>query len=54
VANEAALPWSLWAHTVRLPAPGRYRIDLKVGDPAVVTRRLDAGFYTREIEIGGS
>jgi DMSO/TMAO reductase YedYZ molybdopterin-dependent catalytic subunit len=45
--------WSLWSHTIRQPAPGRYRIELAIGDPGVRTRRLDAGYYAREIEITG-
>ena len=43
--------WTLWSHRFRPPAPGRYRIELSVADPGVRTRRLDAGFYAREIEI---
>jgi DMSO/TMAO reductase YedYZ molybdopterin-dependent catalytic subunit len=45
--------WALWCHTFRPPAPGRYRIELAVRDPGVRTRRLDMGFYAREIEITG-
>ena len=43
--------WDLWSHTFRSPAPGRYRIELRVVDPGVRTRRLDLGYYAREIEI---
>ena len=43
--------WALWSHRMRSPAPGRYRIELKVADPGVRTRRLDQGYYAREIEI---
>ena len=43
--------WALWSHRFQPPAPGRYQIELAVGDPAVRTRRLDLGFYAREIEI---
>jgi DMSO/TMAO reductase YedYZ molybdopterin-dependent catalytic subunit len=43
--------WTLWSHRFQPPAPGRYRIELAVRDPAVRTRRLDMGFYAREIEI---
>jgi DMSO/TMAO reductase YedYZ molybdopterin-dependent catalytic subunit len=43
--------WTLWSHRVPSLAPGRYRIELAVQDPAVRTRRLDMGFYAREIEI---
>ena len=43
--------WSFWSHVFEPPRPGRYRIELKVVAPAVRTRRLDQGYYTREIEI---
>jgi DMSO/TMAO reductase YedYZ molybdopterin-dependent catalytic subunit len=43
--------WALWSHRFPPPAPGRYRIELVVKDPAVRTRRLDMGFYAREIDI---
>ena len=45
--------WTLWSHTFQPPAPGRYRIELSVRDPPARTRRLDMGFYAREIEIAG-
>ena len=51
IGRGAAGPWTLWSHTFRPPAPGRYRIELAVKDPDVRTRRLDMGFYAREIEI---
>jgi hypothetical protein len=44
-------PWILWSHAFHPPAPGTYRIELAVDDAAVRTRRLDAGFYAREVEI---
>jgi DMSO/TMAO reductase YedYZ molybdopterin-dependent catalytic subunit len=51
IGSGAGSPWILWSHTFPPPAPGRYRIDLVVRDPAVRTRRLDMGFYAREIAI---
>jgi DMSO/TMAO reductase YedYZ molybdopterin-dependent catalytic subunit len=51
IRSAAGSPWTLWSHTFRPQAPGRHRIELAVGDPAVRTRRLDVGFYAREIEI---
>ena len=51
VGTDASSPWNRWSHSFRPPAPGRYRIELAVTGPAVRTRRLDAGFYAREIEI---
>jgi hypothetical protein len=41
--------WAFWSHGFRPSAPGRYRIELAV--VGVPTRRLDMGFYAREIEI---
>ncbi|HJS57627.1 MAG TPA: hypothetical protein VKA01_05930, partial [Vicinamibacteria bacterium] len=46
-------PWSLWSHTIPELAPGRYRIELAARGSASRTRRLDAGFYAREILIPG-
>jgi DMSO/TMAO reductase YedYZ molybdopterin-dependent catalytic subunit len=47
----STLTWSLWSHTWRPAAPGRYQIVLRVDDPAIRTRRLDLFFYVREIII---
>jgi len=47
----STLTWSLWSHTWRPAAPGRYQIVLKVNDPSIRTRRLDLFFYVREIVI---
>ncbi len=47
----STLTWSLWSHTWRPDAPGRYQIALKVSDPTIRTRRLDIFFYVREIQI---
>ena len=43
--------WSLWSHTWRPEAPGRYQIVLRVNDPSIRTRRLDIFFYVREVDI---
>jgi len=43
--------WRLWSHTWRPAAQGRYQIVLRADDPAIRTRRLDAYFYTREVEV---
>jgi DMSO/TMAO reductase YedYZ molybdopterin-dependent catalytic subunit len=43
--------WSVWSHTWRPEAPGRYQIVLRVNDPAIRTRRLDIFFYVREVDI---
>jgi DMSO/TMAO reductase YedYZ molybdopterin-dependent catalytic subunit len=44
-------PWSFWSHSWSPAAPGSYLLRLRVADPAMQTRRLDMGFYVREIEI---
>ena len=51
IGRRRGSTWALWSHTVRAPAPGRYRIELAVRDPGARTRRLDAGFYAREIAL---
>jgi DMSO/TMAO reductase YedYZ molybdopterin-dependent catalytic subunit len=47
----STLTWSLWTHTWRPEAPGRYQVVLRVDDRSIRTRRLDIFFYVREIEI---
>ena len=51
IGRDDEWTWALWSHRVPPPPPGRYRIELAVKDAAVRTRRLDMGFYAREIEI---
>jgi DMSO/TMAO reductase YedYZ molybdopterin-dependent catalytic subunit len=48
---SSTLTWSLWTHTWRPDAPGRYEIVLRVEDSSIRTRRLDLFFYVREISI---
>ena len=43
--------WSLWEFHWRPPSPGAYSIGLKVVDPIVPQRRLDSGYYDRQIQI---
>ncbi len=50
--HETNATWTLWTHTWRPPAPGRYRIELRIDDPGIPARRLDRGLYVREVEIG--
>jgi DMSO/TMAO reductase YedYZ molybdopterin-dependent catalytic subunit len=47
-ANE---PWSFWEHTWTPKQPGRYLIRLRVMEPTVVARRLEAGYYVRSVDI---
>jgi DMSO/TMAO reductase YedYZ molybdopterin-dependent catalytic subunit len=44
-------PWSFWSHSWSPAARGTYLIRLRVAEPAAQTRRLDMGFYVREVEI---
>ena len=44
-------PWTVWSHSWTPQQRGSYLIRLRVADPAVRTRRLDMGFYVREVEI---
>jgi DMSO/TMAO reductase YedYZ molybdopterin-dependent catalytic subunit len=43
--------WSFWSHPFRPRKAGRYRIDLALRDATVRTRRLDAGYYARDVDI---
>jgi DMSO/TMAO reductase YedYZ molybdopterin-dependent catalytic subunit len=44
-------PWTLWTHVWNPAASGSYLIRLRVAEPKLRTRRLDMGFYVREVEI---
>jgi DMSO/TMAO reductase YedYZ molybdopterin-dependent catalytic subunit len=44
-------PWSFWSHAWTPKQAGTYMIRLRVGDPGVVARRLEAGYYMRSVEI---
>ena len=44
-------PWSLWMHPWMPREPGVYRIRLRLADSSVRTRRLDTGFYVRQVRI---
>jgi DMSO/TMAO reductase YedYZ molybdopterin-dependent catalytic subunit len=43
--------WSLWDYHWKPPRPGVYDIALRVPDPSVPQRRLDSGYYTRQVRI---
>jgi len=43
--------WSLWDYTWKPAAPGVYDIALKVADASVPQRRLDSGYYVRQVKI---
>jgi DMSO/TMAO reductase YedYZ molybdopterin-dependent catalytic subunit len=44
-------PWGIWTHVWTPREAGVYRIRLRLADPSVRTRRLDTGFYVRQVEI---
>jgi DMSO/TMAO reductase YedYZ molybdopterin-dependent catalytic subunit len=43
--------WALWEHPWRPTATGNYAITLRTTDQSIRTRRLDAGYYLREVAI---
>jgi DMSO/TMAO reductase YedYZ molybdopterin-dependent catalytic subunit len=43
--------WSLWEYRWRPDTPGQYSISLRVPDAPVRQRRLDTGYYTRDVRI---
>lgn len=47
---QTTATWSVWSHVWRPREPGRYQIVLRA-DSSVRTRRLDAFFYLREVEL---
>ena len=47
-------PWTLWSHAWDPPGPGRYRMRARIDDWTIATRRLDQGWYEREVEIADS
>ena len=44
-------PWTLWSHVWDPPRPGRYKMRARIDDWTIPTRRLDQGWYDREVEI---
>jgi DMSO/TMAO reductase YedYZ molybdopterin-dependent catalytic subunit len=43
--------WNLWEYRWKPAAPGTYDIALKVADPSVLQRRLETGYYMRQVKI---
>ena len=43
--------WSLWEYRWKPGAAGIYDIALKVADPSVPQRRLDSGYYMRQVRV---
>ena len=44
-------PWSFWTHTWSPRQTGTYLIRMRINDPQIAARRLDAGYYVRTVEI---
>ena len=44
-------PWGFWTHVWTPRQPGVYRIRLRLSDSSIRTRRLDEGFYVRQVRI---
>jgi DMSO/TMAO reductase YedYZ molybdopterin-dependent catalytic subunit len=51
VQPVADSPWGFWTHVWTPRQPGVYRIRLRLADPSIRTRRLDAGFYVRDVQV---
>ena len=51
MTNVSQAPWALWEHPWRPAATGVYAITLRAADPSIRTRRLDTGYYLREVAI---
>jgi DMSO/TMAO reductase YedYZ molybdopterin-dependent catalytic subunit len=49
--EPAHTSWGLWTQSWKPERPGTYRIRLRLADPSVRTRRLDEGFYVRQVRV---
>lgn len=43
--------WSIWSHAWQPKTPGTYKLQLNLSDQTIPKKRLDSGFYIREIQI---
>lgn len=43
--------WSLWEYRWKPTAPGTYDIALRVADASIPQRRLETGYYVRQVKI---
>jgi DMSO/TMAO reductase YedYZ molybdopterin-dependent catalytic subunit len=50
-SHETNRTWCLFSHTWKPSRPGDYRIEMKIDDPSVRTRRLDDGRYIKSVKI---
>ena len=51
VQHGSTSTWRMWTHTWAPRKPDTYLIRLRAADAGAVTRRLDAGYYMRSVEI---
>ena len=51
MSGVSQAPWALWEYEWRPAATGTYAITLRAADPSIRTRRLDSGYYLREVAI---
>ena len=51
-APKSSKTWSLWEYRWKPSTPGVYDISLSVPDRSVPQRRLDSGYYVRQVRIG--
>ena len=50
-APKTHVMWSLWEYRWKPTVPGIYDISLEVPDKSVPQRRLDSGYYMRQVKI---
>lgn len=50
-APKTHVMWHLWEFRWKPPAPGTYEIALSVPDTSIPQRRLDSGYYRRQVRI---
>lgn len=43
--------WTLWSHTWKPEFAGRTTIRLRAGDPSILARRMNAGYYDRTVIV---
>ena len=43
--------WTLWSHAWKPETLGQFSIRMRVDDPSIVTKRLDADYYLRTVAI---
>lgn len=43
--------WILWSYKWDPPATGTFKMQMRIDDPTIQTRRLDKGYYTRSVDI---